>query len=105
MHSPRHSCGERKTQPSTPCSASMECGGKRSTDATARASDADFLRRPFFRSAGLPPDSGLTESSIGKEDTPPRRRVHGKLAGAYSHTVQKVFHNRGLPKRHKEFQI
>src|ERR1017187_2323304 len=53
MHSPMHSFGESRTQPSTPCSHSMECGGSRSSFI---GSDAEtFLRRrAFFKSAAAP---------------------------------------------------
>src|SRR5688572_6802814 len=64
MQSPRQSFGESMTQPSTPSSASIECGGRRSTEDAARASVADFLRRPFRKSADDAPASGFTESSM-----------------------------------------
>src|SRR5258708_6651392 len=61
MHRPMHSFGESSTQPNTPCSASGECGGKRST---LSESDEIFLRRrAFFKSAAAPARSE-TESII-----------------------------------------
>src|SRR5947209_4993655 len=51
MQSPRQSLGERKMQPNTPCSASGEFGGSRSTE---RAKVSPLLlgrrRAGFFRS-------------------------------------------------------
>ena len=60
MHSPMQSCGESRMQPSTPCSASMECGGSRSIFGMSAV--ADDFRRGFFKSSDVVPDSGLTES-------------------------------------------
>src|SRR5580704_15158053 len=60
MHSPRQSGGERRMHPSTPCSASTECGGRRSIFGMPAVSDD--LRRVFFTSADDAPDSGFTES-------------------------------------------
>src|SRR5688572_6436356 len=59
-----HSLGERKMDPSTPCSASIECGGRRST--LAESISAGFLRRLRLRS--MPPcvASGRTESIIAQ---------------------------------------
>src|SRR5687767_996316 len=62
-----HSLGERKMEPSTPCSASIECGGRRST--LAGSISAGFLRRLRLRS--MPPcvASGRTESIIAQIQT------------------------------------
>src|SRR5436190_24322317 len=49
-----HSWGERRIQPSTPCSASIECGGRRSTLDGSAISERLFLRGAFLRS-GAPP--------------------------------------------------
>src|SRR5688572_20597708 len=66
MQTPRHSPGESSTQPSTPCSASIECGGRRST--LPRPGVATFWRRVFFRSGDTPPASVSTESIMNLED-------------------------------------
>src|SRR5436309_3249007 len=95
MQMPSVSCGARKMQPSTPCSASGECGGKRSTVEMARASDGDFLRRPFRKSAETAPASGFTESSIAEEDTRTSPAVHDKLVGG----CWKVFHRTRVHER------
>src|SRR5262245_29232894 len=58
MHSPMHSFGESNTHPSTPCSASTECGGRRST---RPGSAADFVRGVFFKSAAALPVSVVVE--------------------------------------------
>ena len=47
--------GESRIAPSTPCSASMECGGRRSR---RNGSAETFFRRVFFKSAGAAPPSG-----------------------------------------------
>src|SRR5215831_10720669 len=61
-----HSFGESNMQPSTPCSASGECGGNRSR--VGRASPrAAFCRRVFFKSAVAPAVSE-TESIMQRED-------------------------------------
>src|ERR1035438_234600 len=66
MHWLMHSLGERMRKPSTPISASGECGGSRST--VGRASGrADFWRRVRFKSAALAP-SLATESIIQLHD-------------------------------------
>src|SRR4051812_31494113 len=54
MVSPMHSWGESKIQPSTPCSASIECGGRRSTLEASAISERLVLRGAFLRS-GAPP--------------------------------------------------
>src|SRR2546423_262131 len=64
MQTPIVSCGARKMQPSTPCSASGECGGRRSTEEMARASDGDFLRRPCRKSSEAAPVLWFTGSGI-----------------------------------------
>src|SRR5262245_7988517 len=72
MHSPRHSFGASNAQPSTPCSASTECGGSRSTFAGSASSA--FLRRAFFRSA-RPPPWGSIESITAQADRIRRQRA------------------------------
>ena len=63
MHSPMQSLGESSTQPSTPCSASGECGGSRSTLATSGS--AGFRRGVRFKSGGAPAPSD-TESIMAQ---------------------------------------
>src|SRR6266700_7425335 len=60
MQVPMHSPGESNTHPSTPCSASIEWGGNRST-LIALVADA-FCRRAFFKSGGVLPVSVSRES-------------------------------------------
>src|SRR5271163_1744294 len=60
MHSPRQSLGESRMHPSTPCSASTECGGRRSILGVPAVEED--LRRDFFKSADTAPDSGRAES-------------------------------------------
>src|SRR2546427_4982034 len=62
MHSPRHSEGERRMQPRTPCSASSEWGGKRSI--LEGSTMLTRVRRAFLRSAGEPLLSVATVSII-----------------------------------------
>src|SRR5690349_15198623 len=62
MHSPRHSEGERRMQPSTPCLASSEWGGKRSI--LEGSTMLTRVRRAFLRSAGAPLLSVATVSII-----------------------------------------
>src|SRR5437588_12740194 len=62
MHSPRHSEGERRMQPRTPCSASREWGGKRSI--LEGSTMLTRVRRAFLRSAGEPLLSVATVSII-----------------------------------------
>src|SRR5262245_37515212 len=52
MQSPMHSLGERKMQPSTPCSASMEWGGRRLT--LAGSARSIFVLRLCLKSTGTP---------------------------------------------------
>src|SRR5882672_373630 len=75
MHSPMQSLGESSTQPSTPCSASGECGGSRSTRASVVAS---FRLRVRFKSGG-PPALSAMESIIASIEPDSRMRCYGKL--------------------------
>src|ERR1017187_6269653 len=86
MHSPMHSFGESRTQPSTPCSHSMECGGSRSSFI---GSDVEtFLRRrAFFKSAAAPAASE-TESIMRhcyqkakQKETPVKRKMLPAVCG------------------------
>ena len=47
-----HSFGESSTQPSTPCSASGECGGNRSTSAEDGRVACGFLAPRLFQISG-----------------------------------------------------
>src|SRR5688572_26605659 len=75
MHWPRHSLGDNITQPSTPCSASTECGGRRSVLST---SAAGLRWRAFFKSAPLPALS-VMESITAKGDTQRAGSVNDSL--------------------------
>src|SRR5439155_24684791 len=66
MQTPRHSPGESSTQPSTPCSASIEWGGRRSI--LAGPVVAALWRRVFFKSGDTPPASVSTESIMSLGD-------------------------------------
>src|SRR5580658_9168781 len=69
MHSPMQSLGESRTHPSTPCSASMECGGRRSILGVSAV--LDDLRRDFFKSGGGgEPESGWLESVMAIRKQP-----------------------------------
>ncbi len=57
MHSPMQSLGESNTQPRTPCSASGECGGRRS--ARGPVAVAAARRRERFKSGGPPAPSAI----------------------------------------------
>ena len=61
MHSPMQSLGESKAHPKTPCSASAECGGSRSTDGAE--AEALWRKARFKSGSGFGP-SGI-ESIIG----------------------------------------
>src|SRR5262245_21273526 len=65
MHSPRQSLGDSSTQPKTPCSASVEWGGRRSI--LDRSAGAAFWRRAFLKSAGGP-DESSRESITAQAD-------------------------------------
>src|ERR1017187_1056784 len=91
MHSPTHSLGESSAQPSTPCSASGECGGSRSM--VGRASPrAAFCRRVFFKSAAAPAVSE-TESIM----------AHSITAGKHSQQAKVVFLFHKVIRRHRRF--
>src|SRR6185503_20435923 len=62
MYSPRHSLGDNNTQPSTPCSASIECGGSRST--REGSAMAGCRRREPCKSAEVMPASVAKELII-----------------------------------------
>src|SRR6266404_6016995 len=83
MHSPMQSLGESSTQPSTPCSASGECGGSRSTRASVVAS---FRLRVRFKSGG-PPALSAMESIIASIEPDSRMRCYGKLLDCSSHVI------------------
>ena len=84
MHNPRQSLGESSTQPSTPCSASNACGGKRSARPASCAET--FRRRAFFKS-GAAPALSATESIMCPQQTQsaPSAQIyllHNLLTGA-----------------------
>src|SRR6185436_6027324 len=62
MYSPRHSFGDNNTQPRTPCSASIECGGSRST--REGSAMAGCRRREPCKSAEVTPASVAKELII-----------------------------------------
>src|SRR6266850_933140 len=61
MHSPRHSEAASMMHPSTPCSASSECGGNRSILDGSTGPEC-FRGRVFFKSTVGPPVLGSTVS-------------------------------------------
>src|SRR2546430_993507 len=67
MQTPMLSLDDSNAQPSTPCSASIECGGRRSTLTALVA--GDFCRRAFCKSGGGPPAS-VSRESIMRETRP-----------------------------------
>src|SRR5438132_12996411 len=75
MHSPMQSLGESSTQPSTPCSASGECGGSRSTRASVVAS---FRLRVRFKSGG-PPAVSAMESIMARMEPDFRFKCYREL--------------------------
>src|SRR5438309_10770637 len=75
MHPPMQSFGEISTQPSTPCSASGECGGSRSTRASVVAS---FRLRVRFKSGG-PPALSAMESIMASIKPDSRIKCYGDL--------------------------
>src|SRR5579885_2956877 len=76
MHTPMPSRGDKRMQPSTPCSASTECGGSRST---MEAPFAGLEGRPFLKSAGVLPGTEAIESIMGQEETEKSLRAQRKL--------------------------
>src|SRR5262245_40395184 len=66
MQCPRQSLGDSNTQPSTPCSASVECGGNRST--FEGSANSALRRRAFLKSAGALPAASVTESITRRGD-------------------------------------
>src|SRR5436190_959360 len=64
MQWPRQSFGESNTQPSTPCSASGECGGRRSLLTTSAV--LALRRRVRFKS-GAAPALSETESIMANQ--------------------------------------
>src|SRR6266571_4138958 len=64
MHWPRQSFGESNTHPSTPCSASGECGGRRSVLTTSVV--LAVRRRVRFKS-GAAPALSETESIMANQ--------------------------------------
>src|ERR1019366_6827711 len=84
MHSPRHSFGDNSAQPSTPCSASGECGGRRST--VGRASErSGFCRRAFFKSVPAPALVAPCKGSETESIIPPllpKREIKGNNSKA-----------------------
>jgi len=73
MQWPIESDGESNAQPNTPCSASTECGGNRST--RVESANAGARRGAFFKSTGAGPD-GMAGESI----TSSANRIHGGQA-------------------------
>src|SRR5438445_6714877 len=76
MVSPMHSLGESRTQPRTPCSASGECGGKRST--LVMWEGEDFRRGARADSAGGLATSEM-ELVMGEREKDFGYEVEGKL--------------------------
>src|SRR5262245_32141740 len=58
-----HSFGETRMQPSTACSASGECGGRRSTEGVAEP--LEVRRRRLFFKSGLVVDSSIIQDKSG----------------------------------------
>src|SRR5437870_1633395 len=80
MHSPMQSLGESNTHPSTPCSASGEWGGKRSTPDPLAS--ARFRRGDRFKSGGAPAPS-VTVSIMRSAD----RNISAGATGSYSNLI------------------
>src|ERR1039458_8146086 len=100
MHSPTHSFGESSAQPSTPCSASGECGGNRSM--VGRASPrAAFCRRAFFKSAGAAcPPYAPGEGWVSETESIMARSI---TAGKHSRQAKVVFLFHKVIRRHRRF--
>src|SRR6266545_4688506 len=87
MQWPMQSFGERRMQPSTPCSASVECGGNRSTlDGSARVA---LRRRAFLKSAVVLPGCSSTESITADTRQELRRDGNADFLAKSSHAVHK----------------
>src|ERR1051325_8446042 len=85
MHSPMQSFGDSSTQPSTPISASGECGGRRSI---VPADDAEERRTRFvrFKSVELAPSSE-TESIMSVMSNRIWERDNAIFRTAYSNVT------------------
>src|ERR1022692_3434778 len=93
MHSPRHSFGESRAQPSTPISASGECGGSRSSPSgRPPLGEASRFRRAFFKSAGAPPvapcKGSETESIIAHSITAGKHLPQDKVVFLFHKVIR-----------------
>src|SRR5689334_18428915 len=85
MQCPRQSLGESSTQPNTPCSASLECGGSRST--FEGSANSALRRRAFLKSAGALPALSVTESITRRGD----RNWHREATASCLGRVHRLF--------------
>src|SRR5208283_1631523 len=65
MHSPMQSLGERRTQPSTPCSASVELGGRRSIFGVLAVAELPGWRRRDCCKSAAPGSCSRMASLMG----------------------------------------